>query len=373
MKTTIPLYSVGFIFAIISIIATFLGAPMIFTEGSLAVAAFFYICAQGVEIKNTNRERDDWKLCYAGAERAYETAMSRLEKMHLAAAEECDMAAVDKILANVVIADLETSGLHPSRHGVLSIGGVKAIGSDEFCEETRLGKDRIFEPRALEVNGRTVESLDDPKYSDAREARARFLQWLGTPPNGGRWMLAGENVGKHDWHFLREIRPSPSQPEFDTVIHHRTLDLHTLAVACTLAGIFAMPERGWSADRIFEACGLGAEPKPHGPLTGAQMSAKALRYMARKMAGCAQDLTAKTPRRQGEPCRVPVPTSLDGLPTTLIGVGKFPDESTLIESGRHTPRTGEPKADTLANFQAPEGSQCNNCINEDALPKEQTK
>jgi hypothetical protein len=80
------------------------------------------------------------------------------------------------------------------------------------------------------------------------------------------------------------MRQAVEQPDMDGVLLHRTLDLHTLALACSLAGRLAMPARGWTADGIFEACGLGPEPKPHTALTGARMTASALRVMSALLA-----------------------------------------------------------------------------------------
>ena len=352
MKTTIPHYTAAIVFAIIGALAIFFQtSPAGYYIPALMAVVFVAWAFSNERDKARQHAEAGWAMAGAWSE-TVEQLRDRIKAMHLATPEGDAVVDVDKVLANVVVTDLETSGLHPRRHGVLSIGAVKMATGETFCAETRLDEDRTYEEAALAVNGRAQETLRSLQYQDARAARQQYLDWLGVSPTGGRWLMAGENVGKHDYWFFREIRTSPSQPDMDGAILHRSVDLHTMALACTLAGIFTMPEKGWSADRVFEACGLGVEPKPHGPLTGALMSAEALRFMARKLAGCAQGLTAKQPSSQGEPYRVP--TSLDGLPNTLFGVGNFPEGSTLMESGIHTPRTGEPKADTLANFQAPD-------------------
>ena len=192
-------------------------------------------------------------------------------------------------LADVLVVDVETSGLDPRRHGVLGIGAMKPDGSELYIE-TWLPPGREFDLGALRVNGRPLFAM----YSELEVPGARVI-----PPNGGvvevlaeflwegmpasKWRLAGANVGKFDWWFLALMDGWPKPGDcyaMEAWVKSRTLDLGTVAAACELAGIFPPPGNGWSADAIFEACGLGPEPRPHNARTGARKTMTALRHMA---------------------------------------------------------------------------------------------
>ncbi len=207
-------------------------------------------------------------------------------------------------LADVLVVDVETSGLDPSRHGVLEIGAVKPDGGF-FRATCWLMEGEEWEAAALAVNGRfpgDIYSQSDGG-KDARSAFKSFEDWLLIGMPHGRWRFCGQNVGKHDWWFLAKSRgwgvPASSGFALDLYANHRTLELGSLAQACELAGAFATPPRGWSADAIFEACGLGPEPKPHSALTGARMSAEALRKMTDILIGAG--LNAKTQKEAMTP------------------------------------------------------------------------
>jgi hypothetical protein len=152
----------------------------------------------------------------------------------------------------------------------------------EFHGECRLALGLDYDMEALAVNGRSEDSLFVGAWPQA--VLSDFLKWLGEPlPGHRRWMLAGQNVAKHDFWFLRRMA-SLLEGDFDKLIGHRTIDLHSLALACETARVFPeAPERGWTADAVFQACGLDAEPKPHMAITGAAMTAHALRVMNYRM------------------------------------------------------------------------------------------
>lgn len=193
-------------------------------------------------------------------------------------------------LDDVLVVDVETSGLDPRRHGVLEIGAVAPDGA-EFQDKCWLDADRQWEQGALDVNGYSSQELYKATSRDFEadkagllELRAGFLKWLAWKKGEGRrWTLAGCNVGAFDLQFLRHMSADAVQPDFDAVVAHRTRDLGTLAMACELVGIFRPPQWGWNADAIFEACGLGREPKPHSAITGARMSNRALWFMAKAL------------------------------------------------------------------------------------------
>jgi len=192
-----------------------------------------------------------------------------------------------RCLDDVMVVDVETSGLDPRRHGVLEIGAVAPDGS-EFEGKCWLDPDRQWEQGALDVNGYTAKGLYQvtgemagASRIGALELRRIFLDWMAWKLDvRRRWTLAGCNVGAFDLQFLRHMSGDAVQPDFSEVVAVRTRDLGTLAMACELVGIFSPPPWGWNADAIFAACGLGAEPKPHSAITGARMTAAALRFMA---------------------------------------------------------------------------------------------
>lgn len=192
-------------------------------------------------------------------------------------------------LASVVVVDLETSGLDCHRHSILEFGaarfglGVEEGGQVGFptfelkcrCWEVHLPHQVIraeYEPKALEVNGRTPEDIYDESFLTEQKATKQFFEWLGE----GEWILAGMNP-THDYNFLKAAGDRAGIRKIPFV--HRKIDLHSVAVMFAIAHGMEVNPRGIYTDGIYQMIGMPNEPKPHRAATGAGYEAQALLKM----------------------------------------------------------------------------------------------
>jgi DNA polymerase III epsilon subunit-like protein len=170
----------------------------------------------------------------------------------------------------IIVVDVETTGLHPDKNGIVSIGAVVYEDPTKtFYEECRVREDAYIDPKALVVNGFTkTEIRDENKFSEARLIE-HFAEWwksIGFEDN----IIAGHNV-HFDWGFLNEafIRNNVA-----LLINKRILDLHSLCMASLLRRGKLVGEI--HSDFLMSYVGLPTEPKPHNALNGALWETEAL-------------------------------------------------------------------------------------------------
>ncbi|WP_009963030.1 3'-5' exonuclease [Verrucomicrobium spinosum] len=169
----------------------------------------------------------------------------------------------------LLVTDLETTGLDGRACGIVEIGAVWMLGAGEFVMKCRPHADAVIEARAMEVNG--CDWHLDPTVAAEVEALEQFVEWVGAGPV----ILCGQNP-RHDLWFLQE---GAKRHGLELPFVHRTLDLHTLAVAYALACGRRVPAKGYYTDEIYELLGMEPEPKPHRALVGAQKEAEAFRML----------------------------------------------------------------------------------------------
>lgn len=167
----------------------------------------------------------------------------------------------------MIVLDIETSGLSPTKHSLLSIGAVDYVSGEGFYGECRAYPGRELDPAALAVNGFTVAQCLDATKELPHSLYMRFLSWA---MEGSReLLLAGQQVGSLDIPFLKAIAADRDQgitPPWP--FGYRSVDLHSVA--------YVELRRSLSLDGILEAVGLQAEPKPHNALVGAKLEREAL-------------------------------------------------------------------------------------------------
>lgn len=148
----------------------------------------------------------------------------------------------------MIVVDVETSGLDPRKHGILSIGAV--YGRSLFYHEAALLETQEVDHTALSVNG-VAAPYDGPPI---RKAMKSFYTWVGEVPKEDR-VMAGHNPF-FDAAFLKA---ADSQWPF----HFRMIDLHSLA--------YMKFKESLSLNQILERLGLPPEPNPHHALVGAML------------------------------------------------------------------------------------------------------
>ncbi len=171
----------------------------------------------------------------------------------------------------MIIIDIETSGLNPAKHSMLSLGAVDYDTGEEFYGECRAHYGRELDPAALAVNGFTVEQCTDSTKQLPYALYMGFLRWAIIDTKREP-LLAAQQVGAFDIPFIKAIANDrdlgivPTWP-----FGHRSVDLHSVA--------YAKLGRSLSLDGILGALGLTSEPKPHNALTGARLECDAFRLL----------------------------------------------------------------------------------------------
>jgi DNA polymerase III epsilon subunit-like protein len=165
----------------------------------------------------------------------------------------------------MIIVDVETTGLDPLKHSIISIGAVDFEKGDEFYVECCAIPGREIDDAALAINGFTREMCLDTSKKSAVEAYKEFFWWT---TDNRSVMLAGQQVGSFDAKFLQHMHQLAGLGNWP--FGHRTLDLHSVA--------YAKYRKSLNLDGILAEVGLEPEPKPHNALTGAK-----LEYLAFKI------------------------------------------------------------------------------------------
>jgi len=173
----------------------------------------------------------------------------------------------------MIVVDVETTGLLPWKHGIISIGAVNYDDPTQyFYGEGRPNAVCEITEGALEVNGYTREdlkALPNPIVVTLSE----FFEWCraqNTSP-----VLAGHNA-KFDLDFLNQDVERCGFKKGTNLFTHRVYDLHTAAHTQyrQLKG-FWYP-KDMPATFIYEKLGIPCEPSPHYALNGAVWEAEAI-------------------------------------------------------------------------------------------------
>lgn len=154
----------------------------------------------------------------------------------------------------IISIDIETSGLDPQTHNILSIGAVNEVG-DTFYEEITW-QSPVISLKALEVNGFKEQNIVGP--DTIKQVSDNFNKWL---PDG-KWIFMGWNP-HFDGGFLKpHIKNLPYQ----------YLDLHSLICFHHFLhrDIHEEDPHNWRYDDGSKYLGIELEPKPHNALNGAK-------------------------------------------------------------------------------------------------------
>jgi len=172
-----------------------------------------------------------------------------------------------------IVVDVETTGLKPWLHGIISIGAVNYDDPTQyFYGEGRPSANVEITQGALDVNGMTVESLKalpDPIVV----VLSNFFAWCreqNTSP-----VLAGHN-SKFDLDFITQEMERCGLKKTLNIFTHRVYDLHTVAHTHYRQWKGFWYPKDMSASFIYEKLGIPNEPTPHYALNGAIWEAEAI-------------------------------------------------------------------------------------------------
>lgn len=174
------------------------------------------------------------------------------------------------------VVDVETTALDAERGSLVSIGAEHPLTGETFYGQCRVRHGALIEPEAMAVNmADWIEDGDLPTESELVEKFARWASKRGVRLIGGknpafdvRWLFAAWKRAGRDGRLS---------------FSHRTLDLHSLALAWALVNRpAAVTAEGFKTDDVYRLLGLPPEPHPHNALTGARMEMDAFRVLLGK-------------------------------------------------------------------------------------------
>src|SRR3989338_289015 len=173
----------------------------------------------------------------------------------------------------MIVVDMESTGVDPIKHSLLSVGAVE-YGSPEnfFYEECVVWDGAHVDDEALAINGFKREDIFEGKQTD-KELLIKFLAWADTC---NEKTIAGQNPAT-DRDFLKY---TAMRYHVDWPFAQRVVDLHSIAYYHMLKrGVSPPLKNNHSAlnlEAILDYVGLPSLPEPHNGLTDAKFEAEAL-------------------------------------------------------------------------------------------------
>ena len=172
----------------------------------------------------------------------------------------------------MIVIDIETSGLNPLKHSILSIGAVDFFNpSNQFYGECKISEGTEIDEKALEINGFSKEEIISQYKMELKELIFNFIVWAEKiKPK----ILSGHNI-----HFdVSFLKSAFYKYGFPWIFGYRTVDLHSEGFTNHLKTGKEIPIKdnrpNITSDFIHSYVGLPEEPKPHNALIGAKMESE---------------------------------------------------------------------------------------------------
>lgn len=164
---------------------------------------------------------------------------------------------------NLVVVDVETSGLDPKTFSIVSIGAVMIETGAEFYGECDIWPGAGISDGALKVNGFTYADITGGSKKSEADLVKIFLHWLPKNP-----IMIAHNAS-FDRDFMIEAcnRAGVKSP-----FSFRTIDIHSIMFMHLLRTKKTVPFK-LSLNACLKGLGLPPEPNPHNALTGAKCEA----------------------------------------------------------------------------------------------------
>lgn len=179
----------------------------------------------------------------------------------------------------MIVLDVETSGLNPATHSILSLGALDLEDpTNQFYDECRIWDGALADEAALQINGFSEKDIRDFSKKSEAELIAAFVAWATDRPRDRT--LAAQNV-TFDRTF---VEAACKRAGIECPFAHRTIDVHSLVwLHMRERGIEPPLKNNHSGINLTAAlayCGLPEEPKPHNALTGAFCHAEVISRIA---------------------------------------------------------------------------------------------
>lgn len=174
----------------------------------------------------------------------------------------------------MIVLDIETTGTDPRRYSIIEVGAIDFdCPGNYFNERCSIWDGAEIDFKALDINGLTLEEIQDKAISTQKELLSGFMSWIEKIEDK---TIAGQNVD-FDINFINE---SFARCRLNLSLGKRKVDQHSIVYAHFLKRNIKPPLKdGFSnlnSDLIMNYVGLPPEPKPHRAINGARYEAEAL-------------------------------------------------------------------------------------------------
>ena len=179
------------------------------------------------------------------------------------------------LITCMIVIDVETTGIYFHKHSLLSIGAVDLLNpSNQFYIECYMwdgaeiydGDGSEGHTNALDINGFTLEQINDMSKPSVGEAVKKFIEWTDT-------CKSKVMFGLNPMFYLKFLEYSCLRFNIKWDMGYRGVDLYTLVFA-HMINRNIMPEK-ITGTACLNYVGLPQEPKPHNALNGAKYEAEA--------------------------------------------------------------------------------------------------
>lgn len=175
----------------------------------------------------------------------------------------------------MIVIDIETSGLDPNKHAIVSLGAVNFENPDHiFYSECKVFPGAKIDEQALVVNSFSEADITDPTKQDPKVLILAFLEYAKLCEDT---TLAGMNPGVFDIPFLER---AAQREKIDWTFGRHSIDLHTLCYAHMRMHKKPIPLKNKHSAinlaRVLEYVGLENIDVPHHALEDAKLTAECI-------------------------------------------------------------------------------------------------
>lgn len=179
----------------------------------------------------------------------------------------------------MIVLDVETTGLLPEKHSILSLGALDLEEpTNQFYDECRVWEGAEIEDEALAINGFNRKEITGETRKTEAELIEAFVAWATDRPL--ERTLAAQNVS-FDHEFV-QVACKRAGIEFPFA--KRTIDVHSLCWMHMIKQGVEPPIGNHHSllnlDAALHYCGLPSETRPHNALNGAYAHAEVIARMA---------------------------------------------------------------------------------------------
>lgn len=172
----------------------------------------------------------------------------------------------------MIVVDIETSGLEPDEHSILSLGAVNFNKPEEmFYQDCQVREGAKIDDFALKVNGYSKKEIKDQNKQTEKDLIINFLSWA----LDSREKIFAALVPNFDYEFIKYCcKIYKINHPFD----FRPVDLYSVAHASMIRNKvkpFKLEKGRVKPKNIYTYVGMPTEPKPHIAINGAKWETEA--------------------------------------------------------------------------------------------------